>query len=124
MLAVAPELCPSVHVESALSLVSSLLMSMKPFTSFQEEVDKFQSMKGRDAIEVVRALAKNNIFPGYTRQLGLKTLDPSDYTYNGNYNNDDHSTNAATAEGFNYHNGPEWVWPVGYFLQVRRCPRI
>ena len=50
--------------------------------------------------------------------LGVRTLDPKDQQYNGNYTNAD-SHDYKTAGGFNYHNGPEWVWPLGYFLEAR-----
>ncbi|XP_028967982.1 glycogen debranching enzyme [Galendromus occidentalis] len=47
--------------------------------------------------------------------LGMRTLDPSDMTYNGNYDNSDGDG------GFNYHRGPEWLWPMGYFLRAQLC---
>ena len=48
--------------------------------------------------------------------VGIRTLDYMDKNYNGDYLNDNDSNNYHLAHGFNYHNGPEWVWPVGFYL--------
>ncbi|KAL7057955.1 hypothetical protein AAHC03_016706 [Spirometra sp. Aus1] len=51
--------------------------------------------------------------------LGMRTLAPSDPDYQGYYNNFEDTDQFATSQGFNYHQGPEWLWLTGYYVRAR-----
>ncbi|WEW61382.1 bifunctional 4-alpha-glucanotransferase/amylo-alpha-1,6-glucosidase [Emydomyces testavorans] len=72
--------------------------------------DLFDPARGLHALIIVDVVLR--------APLGMATLDPTDLNYRPYYNNSEDSTDFATAKGRNYHQGPEWLWPAGYFYRA------
>eukprot|EP01054_Gregarina_sp_Poly1_P007494 Gregarina_sp_Poly_1__7493@NODE_417_length_8703_cov_212_060908_g339_i0_p1_GENE_NODE_417_length_8703_cov_212_060908_g339_i0NODE_417_length_8703_cov_212_060908_g339_i0_p1_ORF_typecomplete_len1037_score117_96GDE_C/PF06202_14/3_6e84hGDE_central/PF14702_6/8_4e45AMPK1_CBM/PF16561_5/8_9e16AMPK1_CBM/PF16561_5/1_5e04Glyco_hydro_100/PF12899_7/1e04Glyco_hydro_100/PF12899_7/0_00056_NODE_417_length_8703_cov_212_060908_g339_i021485258 len=56
---------------------------------------------------------------GEAEQIGMKTLNAGNPKFRPNYDNANDSTDTEVAHGWNYHNGPEWIWPLGYWFKAR-----
>ena len=53
-----------------------------------------------------------------TAQLTLRDAQTKDWKYRPNYDNSNDTDDYQVAKGFNYHQGPEWLWPIGYFCRA------
>eukprot|EP00762_Andalucia_godoyi_P005029 ANDGO_01455.mRNA.1 Glycogen debranching enzyme len=53
------------------------------------------------------------------RNFAISTLDVDDWNYRPLYRNAVDSNDYSTALGFNYHNGPPWVWLYGHYIMSR-----
>ncbi|KXT15042.1 hypothetical protein AC579_4873 [Pseudocercospora musae] len=72
-----------------------------------------------DLFDPEHALGALELADKYLRgPIGMATLDPGDQEYHPDYINSDDSDNYQTAHGRNYHQGPEWCWPTGFFLRA------
>jgi glycogen debranching enzyme len=101
-------------------IYKDLYRSGKPFEDYQLRpnfpiamtvaTDLFDPQKALRALYLV-----DTVLRGPT---GMATLDPEDLNYRPYYNNSEDSTDFATSKGRNYHQGPEWLWPTGYFLRA------
>lgn len=72
----------------------------------------FEPEHARQALEQCRLYLANE-----PNSIGIKTLDDSDYNYCGDYDNSNDSYDKKVAHGYNYHQGPEWLWPIGFYLR-------
>ena len=84
-MAVAPELFARENALSALSVMQSVLLGMQQRTL---------------PVQTSATLSDRRLCAG---NLGMKTLDPSDFWYRGQYQNANDSDDISVAHGFNYH---------------------
>lgn len=101
-------------------IYKDLYKSGKPFEDYQLRANFTVAMAAApDLFTPEKALAALSIADSaILGPVGVATLDPADLNYRPDYHNSDDSADFATAKGRNYHQGPEWVWPRGYFLRA------
>ncbi|CAK7909795.1 glycogen debranching enzyme [[Candida] anglica] len=101
-------------------IYKDLYLSGKPYEDYQLRPNFAIAMRvAPELFSPERALAALNLADKVIRgPLGMRTLDPSDYNYHPYYRNSEDSTDFATSKGRNYHQGPEWVWCIGYFFRA------
>lgn len=105
-------------------IYKDLYRSGKPYEDYQLRAnfpiamtvapDLFTPSRALHALRI----ADSALLRGGLTGVGMATLDPEDLNYRPNYNNSEDSTDFKTARGRNYHQGPEWVWLMGYFLRA------
>ena len=91
----APDMFDKTHIWSALKQVESILLGKYGMKTLDPRSVSFFSLRS------------------------IQTFVCSDYNYVPNYVNDDDSHDFQRAGGFNYHNGPEWLWLTGYYIRAK-----
>lgn len=108
------------HVINRRGIYKDLYRSGKPYEDYQLRAQVPMAMTvAPELFNIDHALSHLAVADQAIRgPLGIATLDPSDNNYRPYYNNSEDSTDFHTSKGRNYHQGPEWVFPAGYFLRA------
>jgi glycogen debranching enzyme len=85
---------------------------MRPnyFVAMAIAPELFNPCHGRCAL----ALAERHL----SGPLGMRTLAPFEAAYRPNYDNSLDCPDSSLAKGANYHQGPEWLWCMGFYLRA------
>ncbi|PKS06288.1 hypothetical protein jhhlp_007036 [Lomentospora prolificans] len=108
------------NVVNRRGIYKDLYRSGKPFEDYQLRPNFPIAMTvAPELFTPSRALHALSLADGVLRgPTGMATLDPRDLNYRPYYNNGEDSEDFATSKGRNYHQGPEWLWPTGFFLRA------
>ncbi|KAF2405429.1 hypothetical protein EJ06DRAFT_525945 [Trichodelitschia bisporula] len=101
-------------------IYKDLYRSGKPYEDYQLRPNfPIAMVVAPDLFDPAKALYALSLADSALRgPTGMATLDPSDLNYRPNYINSDDSDDFHIAKGRNYHQGPEWLWPTGFFLRA------
>lgn len=101
-------------------IYKDLYKSGKPYEDYQLRPNFAIAMRvAPELFEVDKAIGAIEIADKNIRgPVGMRTLDPSDYDYRPYYLNSVDNDDYKTSKGRNYHQGPEWVWCIGYFFRA------
>mmetsp|Transcript_19591 Transcript_19591/g.35971 ORF Transcript_19591/g.35971 Transcript_19591/m.35971 type:complete len:1576 (-) Transcript_19591:43-4770(-) len=74
---------------------------------------------GNHCIVALEIIEKHLLPDIEQNQIGVRTLNKEDPWYRPVYDNSNDSSDFSVAHGFSYHNGPEWLWLLGYFIRAK-----
>ena len=112
------EVEPHPHLVNTTNIFKDSLGSSGQFTDYQLRCNYVIPLAICPDISSQAGPALQTITDQLVGPLGLATLHSGDWAYRGEYDNSNQSTEPTIAQGANYHQGPEWLWPVGFYLRA------
>ena len=112
------EVEPHPHLVSAVNIFKDSVGSSGEYTDYQLRCNYVIPLALCPDISSHARPALQTVTDRLLGPLGLATLQPGDWAYRGEYDNTNQSSDPSIAQGANYHQGPEWVWPVGFYLRA------